>query len=219
MSDLGTLGRLYSEAYGIDDAGRVVGWSYSHLDTGQAFFAGPNGVGMRDIGTLGGDRSIAYGINDAGQVVGESNTAAGTSHAFITGPDGIGMRDLGTLVSGDLNAASDISTASAINASGRVIGFSFMRGAFITGPDGVGIKDLNYYGIPAGINDAGQVVGNLNIPDGNSHAFITGADGMGMRDLGTLGGHHGWASGINDAGQAVGSALRLRVPLMLSFPT
>ena len=72
MTDLGTLGGDYSCAFGINDAGQVVG--HPRLATGSihAFITGPDGVGMTDLGTLGGDYSYASGINDAGQVVGES---------------------------------------------------------------------------------------------------------------------------------------------------
>jgi len=103
MTDLGTLGGAYSyasSAYGINDAGQVVGGSWTAAGSQHAFITGPNGVGMTDLGTLGGrDYSEAFDINDAGQVVGYSYTAAGSQHAFITGPNGVGMTDLNSLVS------------------------------------------------------------------------------------------------------------------------
>jgi probable HAF family extracellular repeat protein len=88
------LGGSFSEAYDINDAGQVAGFSGTPGGI-HAFITGPNGMGMRDLGTLGGNLSYAYGINDAGQVVGYSETAEGDEFGvFITGPNGMGMRDL-----------------------------------------------------------------------------------------------------------------------------
>jgi len=98
VTTLGTLGGD-SVAYGINDIGRVVGYSDTGNPGGRhAFITGPNGVGMTDLGTLGGDFSYASGVNDTGQVVGESDTGGNPSWRlpFITNPNGVGMTYLGT---------------------------------------------------------------------------------------------------------------------------
>ena len=166
-------------------------------------------MGIRDLGTLGGRDSGARGINAAGQVVGWSDTAAGSDHAFITGPNGMGMRDLGALGAGN--------AAWSINNSGQVAGTFSTAGntavhAFVTGPNGVGMKDLHTFGGSGfsearGINEAGQVVGQLSseLSSVYSRAFITSPDGVGMRDRGTLDGtDSSFVNDINNAGQVVG---------------
>ena len=103
-------------------------------------------------------------------------------------------------------------TASGINDSGQVAGYSFFSSittplhAFITGPNGVGMTDLGTFKgegtITRGINDSGQVVGYND----SGRSFITGPNGIGLTDLGTLGGDWSWAFDINDAGEVVGFA-------------
>jgi probable HAF family extracellular repeat protein len=120
MTDLGSLGAYRSEAAGINDAGQVVGYSWTDDTAGisRAFITGPDGVSMTDLGTLGGSYSVASGINDIGQVVGYSYTDPGLYHAFITGPDGVGMTDLGSVV--NLPASFTYFSATAINNHGQL---------------------------------------------------------------------------------------------------
>lgn len=102
-------------------------------------------------------------------------------------------------------------TASGINDSGQVAGYSFFSSittplhAFITGPNGVGMTDLGTFKgegtITRGINDSGQVVGYND----SGRSFITGPNGIGLTEISTLDGAiYTTASDINDSGRVVG---------------
>lgn len=72
VTDLGTLGGSSSQAYGINDAGQVVG----KADTSSGFrhaFLWDQGT-MNDLGTVDGySYSSAYKINNVGQVIGSAS--------------------------------------------------------------------------------------------------------------------------------------------------
>jgi len=121
FTDLGTLGGPTSEALGIDDLGRVVGWA-TNASFNTRPFVWRSGSGMRDLGSLGGqpyDFGQATSINVAGQVVGNSTTATGERHAFLWNARD-GMRDLNTLVDG--LGTFRLITATRISNTGWIVG-------------------------------------------------------------------------------------------------
>jgi probable HAF family extracellular repeat protein len=202
--DLGTLGTGgYSEAWGINNLGQVVGYSYT--DGGSfpthAFLYTPE-AGLEDL-TPESDTGYATDINDLGQVTGYK-TALGGYHAFRW--QGGTFTDLGVL------AGFAHSFGWAINASGRVAGSSSTASGnserLVRSLDG-GLQNLGGTGehnVARGINASGVVVGVT----GNSFSrAVVFTEAGGLQDLNTLiDPSLGWvllaANDINDAGQIVG---------------
>ncbi len=231
--DMGTLGGPYAEADGINGSGQVIGWSGTETNW-HAFRTAPNtpvNPATDDIGTLapggftayGSGTTHAFGINDSGQVAGMSDIGdkapyIGTYHAFRTAPNAPinpATDDLGTL-------GGTLSRASAINATGQVVGWSLIAGdsawhAFRTVPNSaidIANDDLGTLGGTSSqataINSLGQVAGYSYLNgDTAEGAFLTPPNSQinpATDALGTLGGTSSRAKGINSFGQVVGSS-------------
>lgn len=180
MRDLGTLPasqRRDSDAFGINDAGQVVGVSDTSTGYNHAFIW-DEVTGMRDLGVLlgGSDRSLAFDINDASQMVGISYSSWDDTQAFLWDPVN-GMQDLGDL------PGHVISFSSSINDVGQVVGGSntpTSGHAFLW--DAVhGMRDLNdlidraagwILEFAEDINSGGQIVGYGTGPNGYPEAFL-----------------------------------------------
>ena len=80
--DLGTLWGEYTYAYGINNAGQVVGFSTNEISSPAHAFLWENGT-MIDLGNLGGNITGAFKINNHGQVTGISKDSSGQNHVFL----------------------------------------------------------------------------------------------------------------------------------------
>ena len=228
LTNLGALAPgVDSFAFSINLAGQIVGVSEDGAVDPLTGFPETRGALWENgkiigLGTLGGYDSIASAINDRGEIVGGalnttpdafSNCAqpfpyATQVHAVLWQADV--MHDLGTLGGND-------SCALFVNDQGQVAGGSYTN---ITPNSVTGYPTLAPFlwedgrmldlgtlggtsGLPNGLNNRGQVVGQSNLlGDLTFHPFLW--DRGVLHDLGTFGGPSGSANGINDDGQVVG---------------
>ncbi len=231
--DLGTLGGTNTSSnWGeINDFGETVGFS-------ETAVVDPNGEDICGIGThhtcrpflwqlghmnalptLGGDNGEASSINIRGQIVGFAENGAldntcqpGTTNDQVALPV---MWENGAAKPLPLVSLDTDGFAFWINDLGQAVGYS---GNCTTATHGASWKndavstllDLGNGAIAQGINNRGQISGQIGSADGSTFlagVWLNGADGPVTNIGAPAGDAAAFASGINDRGQVVGSSL------------
>lgn len=155
--DLGTLGGVRSEAFGLNDRSQVVGAAQDADGRTQAFLW-QNGT-MTGLGFLpGGTSSVAQAINNQGKITGYADVSPTNRHAFLY--FGGTMASLGTLggpnsVGRAINEQGDVTGSSRQTVDNHNHTFVWRAGQLIH------ITPYhNFYSCDAfGINEAGQACG------------------------------------------------------------
>ena len=199
MTDPGTFGT----AYGINDAGRVVGGTGAQFSdfSGNAFVW--SGGTFTSLGPALGGFSRAFDINSAGKVVGYRGTppALDSWSAFVY--------DTGTSQVTTLAGLGGASAVPRTRSTSRGRSPGMPRRSPMPSMRCAGAEDSarsrhaqGRLRFGRGINAAGDVVGRSNTSDGTEHAFLY--SGGSMDDLGTLGGPRGTRSGSTTPGTSSG---------------
>jgi probable HAF family extracellular repeat protein len=192
----------WSGARGLNKRGHVVGEIQTSAGREIHAFLW-NGKTLKDLGTLGGRESHAFSINDAGVIAGYATDQEGRMHAVIWS-DGRAPLALEALSSEFPQAQ-----AVAVNNEGSVVGSSFNGKGWraVIWKDGqaasLGEPGSKERSIAAGLNDAGQVVGTVEVNGGQRRHACLWSDGS-FRDLHHLG-LSSTSTSINQAGTVVGS--------------
>lgn len=223
VTQIPTFGGPSSRAFGLNNAGQVVGQADTVLasPTGAAIshaFLYDNGV-MTDLGTLGGDNSTARAINNLGVITGSADVADSPAPpplfvAFRNRPviwNSGTITDLGTLES----QLMFLGTGLDINDSNQIVGENsdgFESSAAVRWnvpgspqliPNIFGGNLANAWGI----NNKGDAVGWMIefFALFNRHAFFQKNGGT-VQDIGSLGGTFVEAYAINDFAVVVGQS-------------
>jgi probable HAF family extracellular repeat protein len=196
-------GSTSTVAYGINDAGQIVG-DFTNSTGFHAFVYADGTFTQLDIPGASGI-AAAQGINNVGQIVGTFGNNF-VQHGFVYTSGNFTQLDVP-----GLSGLQQYTSPTGINDAGQIVGFSrdsrnFGAQGFVYDGRSNSFTQLNVPGAtdtePFGINRAGQISGGFGPGGPPAHGFVY-ADGR-FTQLDVPGAIRTEAHGINDAGQIVG---------------
>ncbi len=207
VRDLGTLGGPNANVGALNDYGQIAG-SATVDAAGEVYHAyrWSKATGMVDLNPPGSGRSFGNAINNRGWVAGAVATAPGRSplHAFRWTPAS-GVVDLGSF--------GNVSSASALNEAGTVVGYSEgpelgILGRAFRWTEAGGLQSLVSISSVASegldINEAGKIVGSASFDTSLSDQAFLWTPGGGLQEIGTAPSYLAFAQRINEKGLVTG---------------
>jgi len=206
MTNLGSFWPGNSYAFGINNAGQIVGSADTSAGA-RAFLYDADLI--TNLGTLGGTNSYAFGINSLKQITGSSQNSRDAMQAFLW--ENGRLSNLNELV--PVAFGWDLRDARGINDLGTIIGWGFINGAehaffYSNGRvTDIGMLQGAATSYALGLNNSNEVVGACSFRNASSRAFVwRNGSVQDLDDLLPIG--SGWelreALGINDSGKIVG---------------
>jgi probable HAF family extracellular repeat protein len=199
LIDLGTQGGSSALMTGINSAGDAIGNSY-HNGTYVPFSY--SGGQTQNLNLPNTTFSVANAINDAGQITGLTTTTSGSTVAYLYANGAATyLPTFGGRTSGNgLNKYGQVVGASGLDSSINATTHAFLYS------DGqmTDLGTLQGYASSAaeGINDDGNIVGDVESSAGVTHAMLY--EGGAMSDLDSLAGTGSVAFAINNSQVVVG---------------
>lgn len=182
-------GNGYSAAYGVNDAGVVVGESEKGLSFVPVFWGAGSTIPTELSLTVGGATftdGSAYGIDDNGRIVGEIKRADGTLTAVLWSSSGAAPVELATL-------GGPSASAYFIAGGGWIVGesetgggqahatlWTLDAGGIPSAPVDLGILPGHVASIALGVDGAGRIVGESEQSDGTTNAVIWEKNALGV---------------------------------------
>lgn len=204
IEDLGTLGGVWSEAYGVNDNGWVVGVSATASGEQHAFVSTRDG-GMQDINGSDWSFSRAEAVNNDGMVVGWGIKSGEGIRGFYWTAEA-GMQSIG------VPSLHSSSYCFNVNDVGEIVGMALSQSGIWNAIVWTTPTNLTVLGSLGGtasraldINEVGRVAGKSTLNDASSRAVLWIPQNP-MVNLGTLGGSASEAFGLNELSRVVGWA-------------